>query len=1306
MHLLKENKSDLNFLVNQPLVYQSSPLCVLRGEISTDVQLSIPARTLLDTGASTNYISKKYCEQFKIPIQQYLDQTIQVRLGDNEVSRTKLEIARMSIRVSHDHAWYHTTMVVYQIPDEFDCILGMPFFEEANPIIDWKARAILPPEKMEGKLSDNLSRPIEEGSPVYGSELPRAAQDAKALRAISQDSCRTAVPVSDVRTGGGSDQQHPSGSKREQLKQKLDEQLTEMSRSRKKKLHLENMFTMGIVSEDGIETKFITQKKLKKFLKIKCGETNDFLLVLTNESIKEIQNELKRQDEPDNVGTQKAKRYLDTDYESFRGNPAFDLVTEFRDSVFQPELPDGLPTERPIEHRIDIKDKSIAMYRQQWRLSPEQKEEVEKWVREMVRKGLIRPSISPHAAPTFCVRKPVGWRIVHDYRQLNSNTIRQSIPMTRKEDVFDAMAGGYYFSTMDLMSAYYQVRMREQDIKYTAFQAPSGLWEYLVLPMGVSNAPATMHRLTSELFKGLPHTRSFYDDIYVFTKSKSIQEHLDALRQVLTILQDNKLYVKLAKCVFCAEEIPCLGDFIGRNGVRIDPDKVRTIRDWPIPRNQDELHSFLGLTGYVQRFCHQYADLTAPLFDLLKKKDKRNAKISLNSVQLQNFKKLKQSLTTTPVLSLPDFSKPMHIRTDASNFAIGGVLFQLEGDVERPIAFTSRKMKSAELNYPTQQQELLAIVHTLSTFRIYCVDHPPIVETDHKSLEGIFTQKMANRRLARWYDLLAEFQPIFSYLPGHKNTIADTLSRRPDLKPNTKAFHDLSISSFNETGYLMTMSTLEVGYELKDEIKKAYSSDRETSSIIKSLANSDNSPSQKKYYNFTLDDGFLWYQTKTDMKPRLVVPNNAKVKRTIIGEAHDTNYGGHPGYERTYLNLRDNWYWNKMTRSIKSYIADCESCSRNKPRLSKPPGHLEPLQIPQQRWRDISMDFILELPKTKKGFNSIWVVVDRLTKRTHFVATTKDVTATGVAEMFMDHIWRHHGMPESIVSDRDTKFTSKFWTEVFKVLGTKLKMTVSYRPQGDGQTERQNRTLEEYLRCFVNPLQDDWDQHLPMAEFAINSTVNSSIKMSPFEADLGYVPRNPIQLSLPKSSFADRTAGDFYTRQAAILKMCQDSIAIAQARMRDAYNCGRPIQEFSVGDKVYLSTANIDPKHTGLPSSSKLGPKWIGPYSVVQKVHNTAYKLNIPPGCRIHPVFNTGALKPYNTKKRLSKPHDVVLKDGTIGQLVQRICKKRRRKNKIEYLVQWVGESKPTWEPLENLSQVTGLIQDFENKPKRKRRRK
>ncbi|KAE9099972.1 hypothetical protein PF010_g14996 [Phytophthora fragariae] len=275
------------------------------------------------------------------------------------------------------------------------------------------------------------------------------------------------------------------------------------------------MFTLGVVDSEGVQTKYITRKKLRKFLRLPAKDQpeHDFMIVLTNDTIKEIQSNVRRCDEPDNVGTEKAKRFLQTDWESFKKNPAYPIILEYKDSGFTPELPDGLPMERDMEHRIDVKYPNIAMYRQQWRLSPEQKAEIDKWVRDTIAKGLIRPSISPHAAPTFCVRKPVGWRIVHDYRYLNSNTIRQSVPMTRKEDVFDSMAGAYYLSCMDLMSAYYQVRMKMDHVKYTAFQAPSGLYEYLVVLMGVSNAPATMDRLTSSLFKGLPHTRSFYDDI-------------------------------------------------------------------------------------------------------------------------------------------------------------------------------------------------------------------------------------------------------------------------------------------------------------------------------------------------------------------------------------------------------------------------------------------------------------------------------------------------------------------------------------------------------------------------------------------------------------------------------------------------------------------------------------------------------------------------------------------------------------------------------------------------------------------------
>ncbi|POM62885.1 Retrotransposon Polyprotein [Phytophthora palmivora] len=696
--------------------------------------------------------------------------------------------------------------------------------------------------------------------------------------------------------------------------------------------------------------------------------------------------------------------------------------------------------------------------------------------------------------------------------------------MTRKEDVFNSMVGTYYSSCMDLMSAYYQVRMKLDHVKYTAFQVPSRLYEYLVLPMGVSNAPATMHKLTSTLPKDLPHTRSFYDDIHVFTKLKDINEQLRALCDVLEILKKNKLYVKLSKCVFCAEEIPCLGDFIGPNEVRIDPDKVQTIRDWPVPRTQEQFQSFLGLSGNVQRFCERYAELTAPLFTLLKIKNQRKSKITLNAAQLKNFKDFKRRLSDTPVLHLPDFTQQIYMRTDASQY---GDFFQIVNGTERSVAYISLKMKPAEFKYPTQQQELLAIVNAPPRDHLYI----------QKSLEGISEQKMANRHH------LTEYQPIFTYLPGtknSKNSIADALNRSPDMEPETKEFYDLLVLSYNETSYQLRIAEIRSSSDIIKAVVAGYTKDKVIREIRHAIQKREEPIGTRgltaKQYKPYIEEKMILYQGLTNEKPRIVVPNAIALKHRIIAEVQDSNYGGHSNTDRT-----------SHTR-----------------------GLMEPLQLPDERWGSISMDFITDLPRG--GHNSIWVVVDRLTKHSHFIATTKTVSAPEVAIPFIDNIWRLHGMPQNIISDRGTKFISGFWSQVFENVGTKLKMAVAYRAQGDGQTERINRTPEAYLRFFVSPLQDYWDVHLANAEFAINSSVNPSIKMSPFEAELGYVPRKPL---------------------------------------------------------------------------TTLGPKWIGPYLVVRKVHKHAYELNLPSGLKLQSVFNTGSLKPnvgqlvIDNRKRKGTP------DGT-----------------------------------------------------------
>lgn len=436
-----------------------------------------------------------------------------------------------------------------------------------------------------------------------------------------------------------------------------------------------------------------------------------------------------------------------------------------------------------------------AIFRPQWQLSPEQTRTLREWLKEMLEAGLIRPSISPHGAPTFCIKKPVGWRIVHDYRAMNQHTIRQSTPMPRKNDIFDRMAGCRWHSCFDLLSGYYQIRMRESDIPLTAFQTPDGLFEYQAVPMGLSNAPVTLNRVVTKIFKDLSDcVATYFDDIYVFTKDEDINVHLAAVENVFERCQGQQLYLKLAKSTICSREIPCLGDFVGVDGVRIDPDKVEVIREWPVPKTDKDLQANLGTTVYVQRFCEHYAEISAPLFNLVKSK----ANVIVWTPRAQTaFNKLKEALSNTSVFALPDFSRPFRLRTDASQFAIGGVLFQVESSpgkvegtvhapklqsFERPIAYTGRKLTSAELNYPTHEQEILAIIPCLNIWRVYLIDGGCTVKTDHRSLEKVLTQKTINRRICRWYDQLADFRIKFCYIPGDTNTVADALSRQSDFE--------------------------------------------------------------------------------------------------------------------------------------------------------------------------------------------------------------------------------------------------------------------------------------------------------------------------------------------------------------------------------------------------------------------------------------------------------------------------------------------------------------------------------------------
>lgn len=611
-----------------------------------------------------------------------------------------------------------------------------------------------------------------------------------------------------------------------------------------------------------------------------------------------------------------------------------------------------------------------------------------------------------------------------------------------------------------------------------------------------------------------------------------------------------------------------------------------------------------------------------------------------------------------------------------------------------PIAFTGRKMKPAELNYATAEKELLAIIHALTIWRVYILDGKVKILTDHQSLERVLKQKKINRRLARWYDTLAEYDLEFTHLPGKENTVADALSRRPDFNaegkqiPYQNPFKFLTIQN-TVNSIIKQAVQVELDDQWKNEIRKQQGKDKKILKMIEAIEKNiiQNQEEVKHPERWTIQDNLLCYQRPIDKKPRVVIPNNSELQQKILWENHDCKTSGHPGVEKTEIMISRNYFWTGIHKDVQKYVRSCEKCQRMKHLRGKPKGKLQPLEIAEQRWRNVGIDFIVKLPKSKNGNDAIMTIVCYLTKRAHFIPCKEAMNTEQLAHLFIKEYVKLHGIPDSIVSDRDVKFTSKLWLELAKILQTNLKMASSYHKQTDGQAERINHILAEYLRCYTNAEQDNWEDNLALAEFAYNSRPQKTIQMAPFEADLGYIPRTFTNLALPKSN---SQAKKFVEQQQTNLEILRSRIQEAQDKMKTYYDRDRSEQELDIGQLVLLNMENLNPRHGGY-ERRKLGPKYIGPFEILEAKKGSTYKLRLPKKTRLHPWFHISMLKPYHkdeTTGRRNELPPVLLEDGTEGYLVEKILKNRIHKGKKEYLVKWIGYEQATWEPEENVAKV------------------
>jgi hypothetical protein len=903
---------------------------------------------------------------------------------------------------------------------------------------------------------------------------------------------------------------------------------------------------------------------------------------------KELLDEVKKEEDMQFVVVRKPRVILTSTKIDDLPEEIQELLENFADIVVD-DLPCSLPPIRSISHHIDLIPGASLPNKAAYRLTPQENEEVKKQVQDLMDKGLVRESLSPCVVPTvLSPKKDGGWRMCTDSRAINKITIRYRFPLPRMDDLMDCLSGAKFFSKIDLKSGYHQIRMREGDEWKTTFKMNEGLYEWLVMPFGLTNAPSTFMRLMNEVLKDFigKFVIVYLDDILIFSKTE--EEHLRHLTLVMRRLQQEKLLINLKKSSFMKKELIYLGFVISSNELKMDPEKVKAIKDWPSPKNIFEVRSFHGLASFYRKFIRNFSGICAPMMDTVKKRHKY---FHWTEEAEKSFKLLKEKITGQPVLVLPDFSKTFQVRCDASGFAIGAVLSQ----DNRPIAYFSEKLNDAKVKYSTYDKEFYAIIQALKKWRHYLILKEFVLYSDNHALQFITRQEKLNQKHAKWVEYMQNFTFVIKHISGTANKVVDALSRKC-----------LILQEFR-------VKTL--GF---DSLKDMYRDDPDFKDAYEACEN----PvlrDRSQWIEYLIQDGLLFKGNQ------LCIPKSS-MRENLLKEKHSGGLAGHFGHEKTFAQLNNLYYWPGMRTDVKKFVNKCRICQHAKGKRQNT-GLYQPLPVPERPWDAVSMDFVLGLPRTQRGCDSIFVVVDRFSKMAHFIPCQKTSDATHIANLFFKEVVRLHGLPRSIVSDRDTKFVGHFWRTLWKKLGTKLSFSSAYHPQMDGQTEVVNRSLGDLLRSLVAEHHSQWDQILPQVEFAYNDSPNRSTGQSPFQIMYGMQPRGVSELrDLGQSEFRSVGAEDFAAEMQELHNKIKERLKNSNQEYKRRADQHRRELQFEVGDLVL---AHLRKERFPRGTYNKLKMKKIGPCKILRKFEANAYEIELPDGVGISPIFNIADLYPY-----------------------------------------------------------------------------
>lgn len=854
----------------------------------------------------------------------------------------------------------------------------------------------------------------------------------------------------------------------------------------------------------------------------------------------------------------------------------------------------GLGKTNLIKHKIRTEGPPIKQ--RYYPLSPIKLKALNDEVDRMLELGVIAPSRSPWANPVVMATKKDGsLRFCLDARKLNDVTIKDSYPIPYISSILDNLKGARYLTSLDLSSAYWQIPLEENDhsssdneldnsssCQKTAFIVPGrGLFEFRRMPFGISNAGAEMQRLVDNLLLHQFGDKVFayLDDLLIATET--FEEHIEILNKVFEALKQAGLTIKLEKCKFCREELKYLGYVINEKGLKTDPDKLKSIENFPLPSTAKQLRGFIGLCSYYRRFVKHFSSIIAPMTSMLGKRKGKDG-ITWSEEALLAFNQLKKALTTAPVLASPDYTKRFTIHCDASSVGIGSTITQEIDGIEHPIAFFSRLLSKNERLFSTTERELLSVVDSINHFRPYIEGSKFTVITDHMSLKWLKSLNNPSGRLARWAMQISQFNFDICHRKGTLNVVPDALSRA-------------AVSLISYAGG--TENTKDNWYiKIYDGCLKH----------------------PQNFKNYFIENNILYRYSKPVHKLdktnwKIVLPREQV--QNCIKEGHDNLESIHPGIYKTYHKLRKYYYWKDMHQDIKNYIKTCETCKAYKHSNTQPHGLMKNQKIVKYPMHTLSIDLIGPLTKSYSGHIHILSVVDIFTKYCWLhplrTATTKTVTTFLENEIILKS-----GTPYVVICDNAKIFKSKEFTKFCENFNIpRIFYNAYYSPQSN-TVERYNQTVLTCLSILVEQDQRTWSKHLPRIQLALNSSINVATGYTPHFLATGrdiiidgnlHKFHSTLPSQLDDLQIADRTDSAVALNELSnIFNNVQSALTEAYKRNATRYNLRRKHVVCQPNDIVWRR--NFVQSNATNFFSAKLAPRFVK-CRVLEKLSDLVYIL-------------------------------------------------------------------------------------------------